>query len=138
MFSSAAGRTATAHRLGSANEGAHEFSVDLRCNRVHINALTAEESACIIDVVDPRGFNADILKACSGEFRSIVIFLEGAGNAADPQQNPFADFRMHRATRDYIRYGKTAAGLKDTESFAKNAILIGREIDDAIRNDDVN
>src|SRR5207302_6134291 len=58
-------------------------------------------------------------------------------DTADPEQNPLSNLRKHRASRDDIGYGEASSRLEHTKGFAQNAVLVCREIDHAIGNDDV-
>ena len=72
-----------------AHKGAHEFSVDLRCDCIHIDALLCEKFARVLDFVDTSRLNSDLIESRSGELDTIVVFIERAGNAADPEEGIF-------------------------------------------------
>ena len=67
-----------------ADEGAHEFSIDLRGDRVHVDALAGEKFARVFDAIDARGLDVDGLEASRCELRAVIVFFERAGDAADP------------------------------------------------------
>src|SRR5271155_2343375 len=63
---SATRRSATRSGGGflSADECAHEFAVYLRRNGVNVNALTAQKRTSVLDSVNSRGFDIDVLESC--------------------------------------------------------------------------
>src|SRR5262245_48781242 len=60
-------------RLHGADEGAHEFALHLRCERIHIDALSRQEFARVFDVVDPRRLDRDRIKASCPQLASVLI-----------------------------------------------------------------
>lgn len=54
-------------RLMSSNEGAYELAVELRSNGLHVlNILPLQKLPRILDVVDARGFDLDVLETGGG------------------------------------------------------------------------
>ena len=47
------------------------------------------------------------------------------------------DRRRHLAAHDHVGDGEAAARLQHAERLAQHAVLVGREVDDAVRDDDV-
>ena len=73
-------------RLLGSHEGAHDFAFHLQGrDRIHIDALAAEEGAGVFDVVDARGFNVDGFEAGLGEFGAILRVLQAP--AMQPTQS---------------------------------------------------
>src|SRR5271157_719102 len=123
--------------LHGADEGAHEFAVDLRGDRIHVDARLGEELAGVRNAVDAGGFDRDLVEAGGSQLGAILVFFERAGNAADPQQDAAADFGEHPAFGDNVGNGQAAAGFENAEGFGQYAVLVGREVDDAIGNNDI-
>ena len=87
--------------------------------------------------VDARRFDLDAAKACVGEQIAVLHLLERAGDAADPQLHVAPNFRRGVAAHDDVGHRESAAGFEHAERLAQHAPLVGREIDDAVRDDDV-
>ncbi len=119
------------------DEGAEELAVDMRGERVHVDTFGREKLARIFGAVDARRLNFDLLEADGGELAAIVVFFERAGHAADPQEDALADLWRDFASGHHVRYRKAAAGLEHAKGFPQHAVLSGREIDHAVRDDDV-
>ena len=79
--------------LNRPNESAHEFAVHLRGEGIHIEALPGEKFPRVLDAVDPRGFDFDLLKSGGQKFAAVFVLFESARDAAHPQQNALANFR---------------------------------------------
>src|SRR5512132_941159 len=105
--------------------------------RAHVNTFGREKLARIFGTVDARRLDFDLLKASGGKLGAIVVFFECAGHAADPQEHALADLGRDLAPGDDVRHRKAAAGLEHTKGLPQHAVLIGREIDHAVRDDDV-
>ena len=69
--------------------------------------------------------------------RAIVAFLEGSGDAADPQLDAAPDGGRHLAAHDDVRYGEPPAGLEHAKCLGEHAILVRRQVDHAVRDDHV-
>src|SRR5215475_10617970 len=124
-------------RLARTNERAHELAVDLRRDGGCVDAGAGEELPRVLHSVDARGLDVDALEAGLGELVAVLVLLEGAGHAADPELDALADGRRHLAAHDHVGHGETAAGLEHAKGFRQHAILVAREIDHAIRDDDI-
>src|SRR2546426_4363042 len=112
-------------RLGGADESAHEPAVNFGRDRIHVDALIAQEGPRIADTVDASGLNGDVFKADGVEFETVVLLFQRACNTADPKQNTLTNLLEHRTSRDDVGNGEPAAGLENTEGFAQHAILVG-------------
>ena len=119
-------------RLLRADEGAHELVADLGRDCINIDALACQEFAGVFYVVDARRLNADCLESGRREPLPVVIFVERAGNAADPKQHIAADRLRNCAACHHVRNSETAAGLQDAERLAQHFILVRGEIDNAV------
>src|SRR6185437_2640596 len=133
----AAVRAAARLRPGGADEGACEFSFDLRCNCVHIDSGLGEELTRIFDVVGSRDFERDVCEPCGFELVLIVRSLKGAGDATDPEEHAVAYGVRDVTEEDHVGDGEAAAGAEDTKCFREDAVFIGGEIDNAVGDDDV-
>ncbi len=67
----------------------------------------------------------------------IIFFFECARDATDPEQNAFANFGKHFATRYDVGNSEAAAWLQHTKSFAEDRVFVGRKIDHANGYDDI-
>ncbi len=66
-----------------------------------------------------------------------VLLLERAREAADPELDAPADLGGHLATHDDVGDGEPPARLEDPERLAQDRVLVGGEVDDAVRDDHV-
>ena len=98
-------------RLNCAHEGTQELAVYLGSECVGIDAGGGEEFAGVVDFVNTSRLNLDVFKAGSREFCAVVVFLQGTGDAADPQENAFTNLGCDLAASDDVRDGKAAARL---------------------------
>ena len=55
------------------DKGADELAFHLSGQRIDVEALTREEGARILDAVNPRGLDIDIVKTGFGEFRHVIV-----------------------------------------------------------------
>src|SRR5882672_2508823 len=136
----AAGRAddfAAARGFGGANEGADEFAVDERGDFLDVDAGGSEKFAGFIDFVNASGLDVHGFEAGGIEFVAVFIFLEGAGDAADPEFHALANVGGDFAADDHVGNGEAAAGLEDAEGFAEHAVLVAGKVDDAVGDDDV-
>src|SRR5439155_12146880 len=98
-------------RLHGAHKRAHEFSINLRCHSVYIDAFSGEELAGIADsqicdAVNAGRFDVDFLETGRGQLLPIFIFGQRSGHAAYPEQYTLANFGKDLAARDHVRDGK--------------------------------
>src|ERR1051326_5320041 len=91
----------------------------------------------ILDGVYARRFNIDRFEPGRSQTLYIVHFFESASDAADPQLHALSHFGRHFAPHYHIGNRETTARLQHTESFSQHAILVAREVNDAIRDDDI-
>src|SRR3972149_11301909 len=78
-------------RLARAHEGAHELPVHLGRNGVGVEARPLEELAGVLQAIDARGLDLDGLETHLGELGAVLLVLERARHAADPQLHAPAD-----------------------------------------------
>ena len=69
---------------------------------------------------------------------AVVLLLQRAGDAADPQQHALANCVGNRPVDDHVRHSESPAGTQHAERLAQHAVLVRREIDHAVRDDDIN
>jgi hypothetical protein len=126
-------------RLRRAHERAHEPAVDLGKRLVVIGEAGLRQEASRVGApVDARRFDVDRFEPGPGQLAAIALFLERARDAPDPQLHAAAQLRRDITASDHhIRDRKPAAGLEHTERFREDAVLVGGEIDDAVRDDHV-
>ena len=77
------------------------------------------------------------VEAGGGELARVLVLLERAGDAADPQLHAAPHLGRHLAANHDVGDREAAAGLEHAEGFAQHAILVGREIDHAVGDDHV-
>src|SRR6266850_7298882 len=136
----AAGRAddvATARGFGGANEGADEFGVDERGNFFDVEAGGSKKFAGFIDFVNASGLDVHGFETSGIKFVAVFVLLEGAGDAADPEFHTLANVSGDFTANDDIGDCQTTAGPEDAEGFTEDAILVDRQIDDAVGDDDV-
>src|SRR4051794_665498 len=78
-------------RLGGADEGADERPVDLRGQRIDVQAFPGQEGPRVLEAVLACRFDADPVEPGSGELGDVLIVAERAGDAADPQLHTLLD-----------------------------------------------
>src|ERR1041385_4599411 len=96
--SGAAGRTATRpgrKRLRRSYESAQKFSIDLVSDGVDFNALPAEQYAGVFNPVDACRLDIDIFESGGSELRAVVVLFRGTCDAANPEQDSFANRGQH-------------------------------------------
>src|SRR6266540_6034281 len=128
--------TSAPRGLARADEGAAELPVDLGLDRAHVDAGARQELPRLLDAVDPRRLDGDLREAGRGELRHILLFGERSGDAADPELDTLLDRRRDFALRHDVGDGEPPARLQDAERLAQHAVLVGGQVDDAIRNDE--
>src|SRR6476620_6195915 len=86
-FSGTATWSAARHRCRffRADEGADELSFRFFSQRSDIESLTGQESPRVLDAVNSRRLDIDIVKSGFGEFCYVVVITQGTRHAANPQ-----------------------------------------------------
>src|ERR1700730_9790613 len=80
-LSGATGRSsAGAHRLLRSDKGAHEFVLDLRRDSIDVDTLAAQERTRVLDVINARGLDRDLIETSPGELCDVVGVFERACN----------------------------------------------------------
>src|ERR1051325_8881502 len=124
--------------LAGADEGAHELAVHRGGDRRDVDAFAvAQERARVLGTIDPRRLEVDRLEPGLGELRAVVVVVERARHAADPELDAAADRRGHLAAHNDVGDREAAARLQHAEGLGEHAVLVGGEIDDAVRDDHV-
>src|SRR6267378_3307855 len=118
-------------------ESADEFTVDERSDPLDVEAGGSEKFAGLFDFVNASGLDVYGFKASGMKFVAVLVLLEGAGDAANPEFHALANVGGDFTANDDIGDGEAAAGPEHAESFTEDAILVAREIDDAVGDDDV-
>src|SRR5215468_3883733 len=132
-----ASATAPRARLARANERAHEHAIDLRRDRVGVDTGAGQEITGIFHSVDSCRLHVDSLEAGLGKLIAVLLLLERAGHAADPELDALANGRRHLAAHHDVGHGKATAGLEHAKGFGQHTILVGREVDHAIGDDHI-
>jgi len=127
-----------AARLYGPYEGTHDLAVNLWSNRVYVDVLACEKLAGIVDVVNAGRFESDLVETSGRQLAPIVVLFQRSSNTANPKQKAPAYLRHHLATRDDIGDREATSRFEYPERFSQNRVLVSREIDDAIRDDDIN
>src|ERR1700694_604603 len=115
-----------------AHKCAHELFIDLRCDRVHVNARRREELSSVLDAIDSRRLDLDLLKSGGGQLPAIFIFFQSSGDATDPCQHTLTHFRRHLAARDHVGNSELSARFQHAERLAQHAVLVRGKIDHAV------
>src|SRR5436190_15783408 len=100
-------------------------------------AGAGQELARVLGTVDPGRLDVDRLEACLRELLPVLTLAEGAGDAADPQLDALADCGRHLAADDDVGDGEPTPRPQHAERLGKDAVLVRREIDDTVGDDDV-
>src|SRR5919108_1094206 len=122
-------------RFDRAHERADELALDLRRDRIDVDAGARKELAGVFRAIDTRRLDTDRVEACLGELVAIFLLLERAGDAADPELDAAADRRRHLAAHDDVGPGESAARLQHAKRLGEHAVLVAGEIDDAVGDD---
>src|SRR5438093_6094275 len=85
--------------------------------------------------MDSGWLDLDLVEAGYGQLVSVVGFVEGSGDTADPEKHAAANFGLDFAAGDDVGDGEAATGLEDSEGFAQDLSFVGREIDHAVGDD---
>src|SRR3977135_3401926 len=112
----AAGRAddvAAACGVSGAQAGADEFTVNERGDLLDVEAGGSEEFAGLFDFVNASGLDVYGFKASGVKFVAVVLRLEGAGDAADPEFHALANVSGDFTANDDIGDGEAAAGPED-------------------------
>src|SRR5262249_22540934 len=102
-----------------------------------VDTLAGQELPGLLHAIDPRRLDADGLEARRRELGPILGFFQRARDAAHPQKDVPPQRLGDGAARNHIRYGEAAARLQDAERLAQDLVLVARQIDDAVGDDDV-
>src|SRR6058998_974459 len=89
------------------------------------------------DLVDPRRLHTDPLEPGLRQQPLILGFLQRTGDAPHPQLHAAPHCGRDLPANDDIRHGEPAARSENPERLAQHLTLIDREIDHAVRDDDV-
>src|SRR3954462_14875281 len=124
-------------RLPGADECAREAAFDLRREAIDIDTAVRQERARVIDLVNAPGFDLDIRKAGATQLGAVLRLPERARDTAHPQLHAAPDVSRYFAPDDDVRDRKSPTRLQHTEGLAQNRILAAGQVDDAVRDDDV-
>src|SRR2546430_1841253 len=119
------------------NKGAHEFSVHLRSDCLHVDAFTCEKLFRVLQTVDTGRLQFDLLKSSRRQSAPIFVFFQRSRDAANPQENTPADLRKHLAPRHHIGNSESSTRLQDPEGFLEDTVFVSGEIDYAVRDNDI-
>jgi hypothetical protein len=97
--------------LHAAHEGAHKFLVHGAGKRVYVETLGNQEFPGIVDAVNARWFQFDMLEAGRGQLGAVFVFLKSSSDASDPEQNALPDLGSDLSARDYIGDGEAPTGF---------------------------
>src|SRR5665647_3770864 len=81
--------------------------------------------------------NFGVGEASSSELVLVIANNESSGNAACPQCHKALKVLRQFPLKDDVGDRKKSAVLEDTERFSQHDVLIGSEVDDAVRDDDI-
>src|SRR5689334_1872380 len=104
-------RSTATHGFSGADEGTHEFTLDLWRDLVYIDSLPAKESPCVLDIVNARGVDVDVGKTSLRQLRNVFVILKRTGDTSNPQQHALPHFFRCLAAHDHIGNGEAATRL---------------------------
>src|SRR5262249_50722722 len=96
-----------------------------------------QKGSRVINIVNPRSLNIDVVKTGFGELPQIILLAQGPSDATRPELHAFLDFGRYVAPDQHIRDSKTTARFEDTKSFFEHTVLVAGKVDDAVRDDDI-
>src|SRR5271157_3328301 len=123
--------------LHSADERAHKLAVHVRGDGIHIDSLSGQELAGVVDAVDARGFHFDPLETGRRQLAAVFVLLQRPGHASHPQKHVLADLGRHFAFCDHIGNSHPAARFQHPESLGQHPVFVGGKVNDAVRDDDI-
>ena len=88
-------------------------------------------------VVDARRLDADVDEARRAQLRLVLGVEQRAGDAPGPELHRLARRLRERLAEHDVGDGEATARLEHAERLAQHLILVRREVDDAVRDDDV-
>src|SRR5262249_51501572 len=88
-------------------------------------------------IVDARNLDLRLGETGIGEETAVFLLFEGAGDAAHPRLHVLPQVSRQLALRDDVRDREPAARFQDTVRLPQHLALVRREVDDAVRDDDV-
>src|ERR1019366_6979790 len=81
--------------------------------------------------------NFGVVEAVGCDLVWVFVNNESSGNAACPQCHNALKVLREFPLKDDVGDRKKSAVLEDAERFSQDDVLIGSEVDDAVRNDDI-
>ena len=138
-ISRATGRAAArfALRLSCADERARHLAINLGRDPVDVDAGVGEERPRIVDLIYPPRFELDVKEPCRLQLCCVLVISKRARHASNPQLHAAANLRWHLPANDDVRDGESATGFEYAERFAQNGILVSGQVNDAVRDNDV-
>src|SRR5947199_7188441 len=103
-------------RLRRAHKRAHEFSIHLRRERIHIQPFFGEELARVFHAVNARRLNLHLLETSGRELVAILVFFERSCHAPYEQQDVLPSLRIHCPARHPVGNGQPSARLEYAKS----------------------
>src|SRR6202023_3053168 len=97
-----------------------------------VETRVGEERGGVFRLIDARRLDARVLEAHGREKADEFLFLQGAGDAADPELHAALDRVRHVSAYDDAGDGEAAARLEHAERFGEHLSLVAREIDHAV------
>src|SRR5579884_215342 len=125
--------------LASADEGADELPIQVGAFGFGERGNRGAGSAIgnVLHGVAARHLDFDIYETSFGQQLPVNLLFKRPGDAARPCLKIALDRLWQPALNDDIRDGETPARYENTVSFAQYLPFIGREVDDAVGNDDI-
>src|SRR5260370_40145259 len=117
--------------LGRTNKGTDELAIQLLCYLLDIEAPIRQEDPCVIDIVNPRGLDLDVVETGFGEFGDVFVIAQSTGHAAHPKLHVLLDFGRHIAPDNHIGAGKAAPRFEHPKIFFEPEVLCAATVYDA-------
>ena len=111
---------------------------DERCDRGRIGTLIGQENASLVPVEDPGGPHVDVGEPGGDEPGAILGLFHGSGKTRGPQRHAVAQLGGNRPPHDDVGDRQPTSRPQDSEYFAEHPILVDRQVDDAVGDDDIN
>src|ERR1700737_172722 len=97
----------------------------------------ARNSRGVFDPIDPGWFEINLLEPSRGELAPVLVLFQRSGYATNPQQHILANLGKHLPTGYNVGHREAPTRLENSECFSQNAIFVGRQVYDAVGNDDI-
>jgi hypothetical protein len=85
--------------------------------------LSVKKRSCSVDLVHAPGLDFDVRKPGGLQLGYIILLLEGAGDASDPELHAATDVGRHVAADDHVGHREPPLGLSTRNASRSTASL---------------